>query len=46
MAGHMGSEKTTLKHVEIIHRSVLDGQEIIAFMGSLPGAYNTNLYVY
>jgi large subunit ribosomal protein L3 len=46
MAGHMGSEKTTLKHVEIIHRSVLDGQEVIAFMWSLPGAYNTYRYLY
>jgi large subunit ribosomal protein L3 len=46
MAGHMGSEKTTLKGVQLISRYTIDNQHILAFAGSLPGAYNTSLFVH
>lgn len=46
MAGHMGTDKTTLKGVQLVSRYVIDNQQILAFAGSLPWAYNTNLFVH
>ncbi len=36
MAGHMGSDKTTLKGIKLVARYTIDNQQILAFAGSLP----------
>jgi large subunit ribosomal protein L3 len=45
MAWHMGSDKVTLKWVKLVARYSHEGKNVFAFAGSLPGAYNTQLFV-
>lgn len=46
MAGHMGSEKTTLKWIQVVSKYTIENQYIVAFAWSLPGAYHSSLFVY
>lgn len=45
-AGHMGSEVTTLKNAPLLQKLSFENETLLVFKGSLPGAYNSFLYLY
>ena len=46
MAGRMGTDQVTLKKVPVVDVLTIDGQQVVALKGSLPGAYNSLLTIY
>ena len=43
MAGHMGSERITLKKVPVMWVETINDQELLMLKGSVPGTYHTYL---
>ncbi|USN55985.1 MAG: 50S ribosomal protein L3 [Candidatus Peribacteria bacterium] len=46
MAGHMGDERKTLKSVPVVEVFEVNGQQMLALKGSVPGAYNSYLQLH
>jgi large subunit ribosomal protein L3 len=42
-AGHMGTQRVTLKNIPILDKIVKDNESLIVLKGSIPGAYNSLL---
>ena len=42
----MGTDQVTLKKVPVVDLFSVNGEQIIALKGSLPGAYNSLLTIY
>lgn len=42
-AGHMGSEKLTVKKIPLLRMFDRDGEKLLVVKGSLPGAKNSKL---
>ena len=42
-AGHMGTQRVTLKNIPIIDKIVKDNETLVVLKGSIPGSYNSLL---
>ncbi len=42
-AGHMGTQRVTLKNIPIIDKIIKDNETLVVLKGSIPGAYNSLL---
>ncbi|MCK9467470.1 MAG: 50S ribosomal protein L3 [Candidatus Absconditabacterales bacterium] len=45
-AGHMGSERVTIKSVEIIDRIIENNEQLLVLKGSVPGSYNSFIQIF
>ncbi len=45
-AGHMGDEVITLKNISLLQKLSFENETLLVFKGSIPGWYNSFLYLY